>query len=203
MATGLETYRPPVMGATHMVSSGHYLAAAAGYRILEQGGNAIDAGVASGIVINVTLPHATGFGGVAPIAIYHAASDEVVTISGLGRWPRAASIDYFMQNAGGAIPLGPLRSVTPAAADAWLTALEHYGTMTFEQVVTPALELAELGFPLSAVVQRSLGKSEETLEGNLEQWESTREVRFSCPTGVSRRSASLWCRKTWRAPSAG
>ena len=176
MATGLETYRPPVMGATHMVSSGHYLAAAAGYRILEQGGNAIDAGVASGIVINVTLPHATGFGGVAPIAIYHAASDEVVTISGLGRWPRAASIDYFMQNAGGAIPLGPLRSVTPAAADAWLTALEHYGTMTFEQVVTPALELTELGFPLSAVVQRSLGKSEETLEGNLEQWESTREV---------------------------
>ena len=55
MAKGLETYRPPVMGATHMVSSGHYLAAAAGYRILEQGGNAIDAGVASGIAINVTL----------------------------------------------------------------------------------------------------------------------------------------------------
>ncbi|MEE9196629.1 MAG: gamma-glutamyltransferase family protein, partial [bacterium] len=171
-----ETYRPPVMGATHMVSSGHYLAAAAGYRILEQGGNAIDAGVASGIAINVTLPHATGFGGVAPIAIYHAASDEVVTISGLGRWPRAASIDYLMQNAGGQIPLGHLRSVTPAAADAWLTALEHYGTMTFEQVVTPAVELAELGFPLSAVVQRSLGRSEETMEGDLDQWESTREV---------------------------
>ncbi len=74
MATGLDTYRPPVMGATHAVSAGHYLAAAAGYRILEEGGNATDAGVASGIVINVTLPQATSFGGVAPIAIYHADS---------------------------------------------------------------------------------------------------------------------------------
>ena len=46
MATGLATYRPAVMGATHVVSAGHYLAAAAGYRILEEGGNAIDAGVA-------------------------------------------------------------------------------------------------------------------------------------------------------------
>ena len=176
MATGLDTYRPTVMGATHVVSAGHYLAAAAGYRILEEGGNAIDAGVASGIAINVTLPQATSFGGVAPIAIYHAESDSVVTISGLGRWPRAASIDYFLQNAGGQIPLGVLRCVMPSAADAWLTALEKYGTMTFEQVVTPALELAEVGFPLSAVVQQSLGRSEETLEGNLSQWESTREV---------------------------
>ena len=176
MPTGLETYRPPIMGMTHMVSAGHYLAAAAGYRILEEGGNAIDAGVASGIAINVTLPNATNFGGVAPIAIYHAASDSVVTISGLGRWPRAASIDYFLQNAGGEIPPGILRCVVPSAADAWLTALEHYGTMTFEEVVAPSLELAEKGFPLSAAVQESLGRSDETLEGDVAQWESTREV---------------------------
>ena len=72
------------MGLPHMVSSGHYLAAAAGYRILEQGGNAVDAGVASGIAINVTLPNATNFGGVAPIMIYMADTDRVNTISGLG-----------------------------------------------------------------------------------------------------------------------
>ena len=125
MARGLTSYRSPILGTTHMVSAGHYLAAAAGYRILEDGGNAIDAGVASGIAINVTLPHATNFGGVAPIAIYDAASDAVVTISGLGRWPRAANIDYFNQHAGGQIPTGILRTVMPAAADAWLTALEE------------------------------------------------------------------------------
>ena len=164
------------MGATHMVSAGHYLAAAAGYRILEEGGNATDAGVASGIVINVTLPNATSFGGVAPIIIYDAATDSVVTISGLGRWPRGASIDYFNEHAGGQIPLGILRSVVPSAADAWLTALERYGTMSFEQVVAPALELAEKGFPLSAYVQSSLDRSEETGEGSLSAWPSTAAV---------------------------
>ena len=162
------------MGTTHMVSAGHYLAAAAGYRILEQGGNAIDAGVASGIAINVTLPHATNFGGVAPIIIYLADQDEVVTISGLGRWPRAASIEYFSQHCDGQIPRGILRSVTPGAPDAWLTALGKYGTMTFEEVITPALELAELGFPVSAPVANSIGRSEETGEGDISIWESTR-----------------------------
>jgi len=73
-------YRPPVMGMTHMVSAGHYLAASAGYRILEGGGNAVDAGVASGIVINVTLPNATNFGGVAPIMVYMAENQDTNSI---------------------------------------------------------------------------------------------------------------------------
>ena len=139
MPTGIDTYRPPIMGVSHMVSCGHPLAAAAGFRILEEGGNAIDAGVASGIAINVTLPTATNFGGVAPIILYHAASDEVVTISGLGRFPAAATIEYFDRNHGGDLPEGILRSVVSSAPDAWMTALERYGTMTFEQVVAPAL----------------------------------------------------------------
>jgi gamma-glutamyltranspeptidase/glutathione hydrolase len=92
----------------------------------------------------------------------------VVTISELGRWPRAASIDYFNENAGGEIPRGILRSVTPGAPDAWLTALERFGTMTFERVVTPALELAEKGFPVSATVQSSMGTSS--------MWQSTAAV---------------------------
>ena len=176
MATGLDTFRPDIMGVTHAVSAGHYLAASAGYRIMEEGGNAIDAGVASGIAINVTLPSATNFGGVAPIIIYHAASDSVVTISGLGRWPRAADIEFFERNCGREIPLGILRCVVPAAADAWLTALERYGTMTFEQVVTPALELADGGFPVSAILARSLAGFEESPEARLPGWQSTREA---------------------------
>jgi gamma-glutamyltranspeptidase/glutathione hydrolase len=65
----------------------------------------------------------------------------------------------------------------PAAADAWLTALEKYGTMTFEQVVTPALDLAENGFPLSAYLINYLGNAAETdQEGSLSIWDSTRDV---------------------------
>ncbi len=156
MALGIPSYRPTITGTTHMVSSGHYLAAAAGYRILEEGGNAIDAGVASGLAINVLFPHWTSFGGVAPIVLHHAGKGETVEIDGLGRWPRAASIDYFNKNAGGEIPVGILRCVTPAAADGWFTALKLYGTMSFEQVVEPALELAEKGMPVARSLHASL-----------------------------------------------
>ena len=85
MALGIPSYRPPASGVTHVVSSGHQLAAQAGFRILEEGGNAIDAGVASGIAINTVLPQYTSFGGVAPIILHHAEKNETVTISGLGR----------------------------------------------------------------------------------------------------------------------
>lgn len=159
-----------------MVSAGHYLAASAGYRILEDGGNAVDAGVAAGIAINVTLPHATNFGGVAPIAIYEASSSSVVTVSGLGRWPRAASLEYFRENCGNQIPTGILRTVIPSAPDAWLTALRLYGTMTFESVVEPALEIAERGFPVTSYLHHGLQTTEEDHEGGVSLWPSTREI---------------------------
>lgn len=176
MGMKIGSYRPPIMGVTHMVSSGHYLAAAAGYRILEQGGNAVDAGVASGIVINVTTPENTNFAGVAPIIIYLAEEDRVVTISGLGRWPKKASIDYFLKHCDGDLPLGILRTVVPSAPDAWLTALERYGTMTFEQVIIPAIELTEHGYPVSAVVHAEMVEDAESEYGVVARWPSTRDV---------------------------
>jgi len=143
-----KTHRPTIMGQSQMVASGHYLASMAGSRMLDAGGNAIDAGVAAGICINVLQPDMTNFGGVAPIIMYLAERNEVLTISGLGRWPKKASATLFREQHGGRIPPGLIRSVTPAAADAWLTALERFGTKTFAEVVAPALELAERGFPV-------------------------------------------------------
>ena len=98
MSKIFTTQRPPVRGTNHMISSGHYLASAAGYKILENGGNAIDAGVAAGIVLGITLPHWVSFGGVAPIMIYSSKSNEISTISGVGKWPELASIEYFKSN---------------------------------------------------------------------------------------------------------
>ena len=161
---GIASYRPAFRGTEHMVVSGHYLAAAAGFRILEEGGNAIDAGVASGIGINVTLPGATSFAGVAPILVYRADRNEVVSISGLGRWPRAANLDDYTKRYGGDIPLGIPRSVVPSACDAWLTALERYGTMSFEQVVAPNLESTEKGFPISDSLAEAIEGSRDYVE---------------------------------------
>lgn len=181
MALGLRSYRPLVSGARHMVAAGHYLATAAGFRILESGGNATDAGVAAGIAINVTLPQWTSFGGVAPIIIHDAGRGETVSISGLGRWPQAAGIDYFERQHDGDLPAGVLRTVTPAACDAWLTALRLYGTMSFEQAVTPALELAEDGFPIPATLQSAIGRLADALVGDADgvgRWPSTAAAFF-------------------------
>ena len=181
MALGLRTYRPLIAGRTHMAAAGHYLATAAAYRILEEGGNATDAGVAAGIVLNVTLPQYTSFGGVAPIMVHDAGRGETVTIAGLGRWPKGASVDYFEANHGGQLPGGVLRTVTPSAADAWLTAIQFYGTLTFRQVVTPALELAEKGFPIPQSLHRALAREEEKFANGSRDphiWSTTLDVFF-------------------------
>ena len=112
------------MGTHHMVSAGHYLATAAGYRILEAGGNAVDAGVAAGLCINVTQADLTNIGGVAPILMYMADSGAVESVSRLGWWPKAACTDFFQREQGGRIRRGIHRCVLPSAIDAWLAALE-------------------------------------------------------------------------------
>ena len=165
-----DSYRPSVRGKHYVVSSLHYLATMAGVRILESGGNAADAGVATGICINVLQPGFAHFGGVAPIIYCPGTGGPVETTSGLGRWPRAASRRYFNEHHGGDLPAGILRTVTPAAPDAWLAALARFGTMTFEQVIQPALDLAENGRPIDAQFHAVVsGEAVKT-------WPSTAEV---------------------------
>jgi len=131
-----------------MVVAGHYLAAEAGLQMLEAGGNAIDAGVAAGIALGVVHSDQVQFSGVAPMLIYLAERDEVVSIAGLGWWPRAARLEDFVQAHGGHIPLGLLRTVVPAAPDAWITALSRFGTMSFADVAAPAIRYARDGIPV-------------------------------------------------------
>ncbi|MCH8291032.1 gamma-glutamyltransferase family protein [Candidatus Poribacteria bacterium] len=165
-----KSHRPSVRGKRYLVSSLHYLSTMAGVRILESGGNAADAGVATGICINVLQPGSAHFGGVAPIIYCPASGRPVETISGLGRWPKAASMEYFHKHHSGDMPTGILRTVTPAAPDAWLTALARFGTMTFEEVVQPALDLAENGRPVDAQFHSLVSDSET------KKWPSTAAV---------------------------
>ena len=110
--------QPMVTARRHMVVAGHYLAAEAGLKMLEAGGNAIDAGVAAGIALAVVHSDQVQFSGVAPMLIYLAEQDEVVSIAGLGYWPKATSLGMFRDQHGGSIPLGLLRTVVPAGPDA-------------------------------------------------------------------------------------
>jgi gamma-glutamyltranspeptidase / glutathione hydrolase len=163
--TASAAHRPTIAVTRHAVSAGHYLAATAGFAILEAGGNAIDAGCAAGIALGVLQSDLVDVAGVAPIMIYHAASREVVTIEGLGTWPKALDPELFMREHGGKIPKGVLRTVVPAAPDAWITALRHYGTMSFGEVAAAATRLAREGFPMYPLMAESLKRHEAEHRG--------------------------------------
>jgi gamma-glutamyltranspeptidase/glutathione hydrolase len=154
-------HRPTIAVTRHAIAAGHYLAATAGFDILQAGGNAIDAGVAAGIALGVVQSDLVNCAGVAPILIYHAEKREVVTIAGLGPWPKALDPELFMREHGGKIPVGVLRTVVPAAPDAWITALRRYGTMSFGEVAAAAIRLARDGFPMYPLMAASLEKHAE------------------------------------------
>ena len=137
-----------VRGDRHMVSAGHHAAATAALLVLEAGGNAVDAGVAAGLVLGVVQCDIVNVAGVAPIMIRNGKSGSVVTIDGLGVWPAAASARHFRDAHGGAIPKGLLRTVVPAAPASWIEALVRFGTMSFGDVAQAAIRLARDGFPV-------------------------------------------------------
>src|SRR5499433_4609881 len=136
-----------VMGRRWMVAAGHPLAAQAAARILQAGGNAIDAGVAAGMMLGVVHPDMVSFAGVAPILVHLGRTGETFEVSGVGPYPKRATAEFFNERCGGQIPAGLLRTVVPAAPDAWCTALERWGTKGFAEVAAPAMECAEHGFP--------------------------------------------------------
>jgi gamma-glutamyltranspeptidase/glutathione hydrolase len=155
-----RSFRPTIMARRHVAASGHYYASLAAFTVLEGGGNAIDAGVAAGLATNVLQSEFTGFAGVAPSMIYLAEKGEVVTISGVGPWPRAASCDYFHRHHGGRVPKGILHTVVPAAPDIWITALARFGTMSFADVARFAIGFARDGFPMYPMMAERLAETE-------------------------------------------
>jgi gamma-glutamyltranspeptidase/glutathione hydrolase len=181
----MKSMRPTLYGSRHAVSAGHYLAAAAGFAILEAGGNAIDAGCAAGIALAVLHPDEVNVAGVAPIMIRTAPQREnggkVVTIAGLGHWPARFPADLFMREHGGKMPLGLLRTVVPAAPDAWIPALCDYGTVALGDRAGAAIRYRREGFavfeymatmiavrgrlPVVAVQRRDLPARRQAAEG--------------------------------------
>jgi gamma-glutamyltranspeptidase / glutathione hydrolase len=164
--------RMSIMGTRHVISAGHYLAAHAGFEILEAGGNAIDAGVAAGIAIGVLQTEKVNFGGVAPQIIYTARDRKVHCIDGLGVWPKAVTPDYFVTKHGGKIPPGVERCVVPAAPDAWITALEKFGTMSFSDVAAAAIRFASEGFPMYPLMSEFIKDNVDAYS----RWPSSRKV---------------------------
>ena len=143
---------PVARGHHYVVSTGHELATLATFEALENGGNAIDAGVAAILTLGVVYSDQVSVAGVAPMIVRLAETGEIVTIAGVGGWPQALDLDAYIQRHGGAIPLGVRRTVVPAAPDACIQALERWGTMTFRDVAARAVRYAAEGFPRHPVM---------------------------------------------------
>jgi gamma-glutamyltranspeptidase/glutathione hydrolase len=147
-----DSGRSAVLARNGMVATSQPLAAQAGLRILQQGGNAIDAAVATAAALAVVEPMMTGLGG-DMFAIVHTAKGELAGINGSGFSPAAADIDFFRQRKLQQIPVrGPLSVSIPGAVDGWAALLDKYGTMSFAEVLAPAIEYAESGFPVSEII---------------------------------------------------
>ncbi|WP_176598033.1 MULTISPECIES: gamma-glutamyltransferase family protein [Sphingobium] len=137
-----ETLRPEIVGNFGIVAAGRHYAVAAGTRILMAGGNATDAGVAAVFAAAVTEISHFGFGGEAPTIIYDAKAKKVSLVNGQGVAPMLATPDKFAK--AGVIPgNGPNGGTVPAMVDAMALALQLNGTMTLDQVLQPAIELAD------------------------------------------------------------
>ncbi|MDX1433755.1 MAG: gamma-glutamyltransferase family protein [Gammaproteobacteria bacterium] len=175
-----------VLGSRYMVSAGHYLAAQAAFAILEAGGNAIDAGVAANLALGVLQSDQVNIAGVAPIMIYLARERRVLTISGLGPWPRAASIEKVAGAPGADMPLGILRTVVPAAPDANIRALSSYGTMSFADIASSAIRFAADGFPMHRLMSTYVAKHEESYR----RWPANRAIYL--PDGHAPRPGELF-----------
>ncbi|MDB5810043.1 MAG: hypothetical protein JWN94_2165 [Betaproteobacteria bacterium] len=147
LAISAASMRPTVIGRQQAIACGHYLAALASMRVLDAGGNAVDAGVTAAMALAVLQPDIVSFAGVAPTLIYVAKEDRVVSLAGLGYWPAATDLNRLIAAGDGkSVPEGLLRTVMPAAPATHIQALRRWGTISFEQAATAAMELARDGF---------------------------------------------------------
>ena len=144
---GEFSHRPMIWGTHGMVGAGTQLTAQTGMRILWQGGNAVDAAVASALAAGVLEPTAHySLGGEVAFLFYDAATKKVRSVVGQGWAPMAATAEHY-QETWGEIPKGVLSTTVPGVISALLAMLERYGTMSFSQVAESAQLLAHNGFP--------------------------------------------------------
>lgn len=171
--TAQESWRPTVVSKHGMVAAGHPLAAEAGMRILRAGGNAVDAAIATWAIQGQVEPGMTGLGADMFVLIYLAKTNEVKFINGSGFAPKAATIDFY-KSKGGIPQDGPLSIQIPGAVGGAALALQKYGTKSLADVLAPAVEMAEEGFPISENLARGLAGS----RAKLAKFESTKKIWF-------------------------
>jgi gamma-glutamyltranspeptidase/glutathione hydrolase len=182
----VTTQKPPLHARHWMAITGKPLAATAGATIFQQGGNAVDASCAM-IAATCTMWDVLGWGGETQALIYHPKLKKVIAINALGVAPTGATPELFKQKGMNYPPeYGPLAAVTPGTPGGLMTMLAEYGTMSLEQVLAPAMQLAE-GYPIEAQTANAIERN----KAEIKQWPYSKKV-FLPHLG-----------NAWEAPEAG
>jgi len=214
------TTRPDLDGTVGMVASTHWLASSSAMAVLERGGNAADAAVAGGLVLQVVEPHLNGPGGDMALLIHPADADAPQALSGVGPAPAGAGIEAYADLGLDLVPgAGALAAAVPGQMDAWLLLLRDHGTWDVADVAEFALHYATRGFPVLPSIHRTLATVErlftehwttsagQWLAGGVPEagalitnrpWAATlRRLVDAAPTGASREQRIEEVRRTW------
>jgi gamma-glutamyltranspeptidase/glutathione hydrolase len=143
------TTRPEIEGTFGVVTSTHWIATAVGMAMLEKGGNAFDAGVATAFTLQVVEPHLNGPGGDVPIIVHDVKRARTEVICGQGPAPAKATIAHYRSEGLEMVPgTGLLAACVPGTFESWMLLLRDYGTMKLRDVLEPAIAYARDGYPL-------------------------------------------------------
>jgi gamma-glutamyltranspeptidase / glutathione hydrolase len=163
-AANIHSTRSVVLGRNGMIATSQPLASAAGLRVMQEGGNAIDAAVAAAAVLAVVEPSMTGIGGDLFAIVYDAKTKTLKAINASGRSGRAASPGEFAKRGQTRVPPAGVLSVTvPGVVEGWSELLSKFGALPMSRVVAPAIDYAKNGYPVSEIISRQWKSGERKL----------------------------------------
>ncbi len=168
------TTRPEIRGTFGVATSTHWIASAVGMSILEKGGNAFDAAVATALVLQVVEPHLNGPAGDMPAIFHSATTGETKVLCAQAVTPAAATIEYYKAQGLTLIPgSGLLATVVPGAFDGWMLMLRDHGSMSLREVLEPVVYYARDGHPMLPRVAHTIAGLQDFFEA---EWPSSAAV---------------------------
>src|SRR5919205_3627765 len=192
------TTRPEIEGTSGVVATTHWIAPAVGMAVLEKGGNAFDAGVATAFTLQVVEPHLNGPGGDVPVIVHDVKRGRTEVICGQGVAPARATIAHYKSEGLDMVPgTGLLAAVVPGAFESWMLLLRDYGTLKLRDVLEPAIAYAANGYPL---VERASATIQTVEQLFRKYWPSSAAVYL--PNGEVPKPGPIFTNKTLSATYA-
>src|ERR1700728_3225547 len=186
------TTRPEIEGTFGVVTSTHWIATAVGMGILEKGGNAFDAGVATAFTLQVVEPHLNGPGGDVPIIVHDTKRGRIEVICGQGPAPAGATIAHYRSEGLEMVPgTGLLAACVPGTFESWMLLLRDYGTLRLRDVLEPAIGYARDGYPL---VERACATIQTVEQMFRKHWPTSAAVYL--PNGEVPKPGTIFTNKT-------